>query len=223
MTVIVDDFIAPVCLQDIEILYQDTHLLLINKPCGLLSLSGKNPLNRDSVHFRLVKEYSTATMVHRLDFGTSGIMLIALTKDCNAALTKQFQSRKVAKSYVALLQGHVENSSGQINSPIAKDRLLFPKVKICSEFGKPATTRYKVLARYSDINTTRVQFEPLSGRTHQLRIHSQNFGHPILGCDLYGTADSHAAADRLMLHAEKLAFIHPVTNQPICGYSSVPF
>lgn len=189
-----DPFIAPVCHEQITILYADEHLLLINKPDGLLTLSGKHPLNKDSVHFRLVKDYPTATMIHRLDFGTSGILIVALNKQVNAQLTKQFQARSVGKTYTAILHGHLPEDSGSIDLPIAKGD--FPLQKICQQTGKAALTHYQVIERLpradvtnpvADELATRVLFQPLSGRTHQLRIHSREIGHPILGCDLYAT------------------------------------
>ncbi|MFA3790062.1 RluA family pseudouridine synthase [Aliiglaciecola sp. SL4] len=220
---IVDNFVAPKCLDDISVLYQDESILLINKPSGLLSLSGKNPKNYDSVHFRLVKQFSSATMVHRLDIGTSGIMVIALNKQVNRHLAKQFEQRTVQKSYVSLLHGHLEQDEGQISQPIAKDPNLFPKVKICSVEGKAAVTQYTVLKRLTTPHATRVRYQPQTGRTHQLRIHSQFIQHPILGCDLYGTGDSFAGADRLMLHAESIVFEHPVTGKKVHGVCPPPF
>ncbi|MEP4888801.1 MAG: RluA family pseudouridine synthase [Aliiglaciecola sp.] len=221
--IIVDNFVAPKCLDDISVLYQDESILLINKPSGLLSLSGKNPKNYDSVHFRLVKQFSSATMVHRLDFGTSGIMVIALNKEVNSHLATQFQLRKVHKTYVSLLQGHLHENEGQINQAIAKDASLFPKVKICSTEGKEAITHYTVLERLHNPLSTRVRFYPHTGRTHQLRIHSQFIQHPILGCDLYATGESHQGANRLMLHAESIVFEHPVTGKKVHGVCPPPF
>jgi len=122
MSAIIDSFIAPPCHDDIEILWQDEHLLLIDKPSGLLSLSGKNPQNLDSVHYRLVQTFPGCTLVHRLDFGTSGLMVVALNKAINAALCQQFSQRSVEKVYSALLCGHLENDEGVIDAPIAKDQ-----------------------------------------------------------------------------------------------------
>ena len=218
-----DPFIVPVCDDDIEILYQDEHLLLINKPSKLLTLSGKHPLNKDSVHFRLVQDFPTAAMLHRLDFGTSGIMVVALNKQVNAHLTKQFQARTINKTYTAILHGHIANKSGEIDFPIAKDKPNFPLQKICHETGKVALTHYEVLERNDDPLTTRVKFMPVSGRTHQLRIHSQEIGHPILGCDLYATDEAFFMAKRLMLHATTLEFDHPVTGERVHGYCPCPF
>jgi tRNA pseudouridine32 synthase/23S rRNA pseudouridine746 synthase len=130
MQIKIDTFVAPHCADEIEIVFQDEHFLLINKPSGLLSLSGKNPLNRDSVHYRLVQDYPTATLVHRLDFGTSGIIVVALNKQVNARIGNQFQAGTVAKTYTALLHGLVEKDSGIIDFPIAKDPPNFPLQKI---------------------------------------------------------------------------------------------
>lgn len=218
-----DTFVAPPCYEEISILFQDEHLLLINKPSGLLSLSGKNPLNKDSVHFRLVQDFPTATLLHRLDFGTSGIMIVALNKLVNAQIGKQFQDGLVNKSYTAILYGHVMEDTGLIEYPIAKDTDNFPLQKICSATGKKAVTQYQVIERFDNPARTLVLFVPITGRTHQLRIHSREFGHPILGCDLYKNEKSFAMASRLQLHATTIEFIHPVTQEKICGVCPSPF
>ena len=223
MDEIVDTFIAPPCLDDIELLYQDESLLLINKPSGLFSLSGKNPLNKDSVHYRLVKDFPTATLAHRLDFGTSGIMVVALNKDVNAHLTKQFQQRTVVKRYRAVLRGHLNNNDGVIGYPIAKDNTIFPRLKICTITGKPALTHYVVEERLGSPARSVVCFKPETGRTHQLRIHAQAIGHPIVGCDLYGDEQSQQMAERLMLHAQSLEFVHPISGETINPLCPSPF
>lgn len=223
MNEIVDTFVAPVCLDDIELLFQDIFLLLISKPSGLFSLSGKNPLNKDSVHARLVKDFPTAALVHRLDFGTSGIMMVALNKQVNGHLTRQFQQRSILKSYKAVLHGHLKQEHGVIEFPIAKDSSIFPRLKICSTTGKPALTHYHVEERLDSPLRSVVCFKPETGRAHQLRIHSQAIGHPILGCDLYGDESSHRLADRLMLHAESLEFKHPISGEKIYGVCPCPF
>lgn len=219
----VDNFIAPKCDAEINILFQDEHLLLINKPSGLLSLSGKNPLNKDSVHFRLVQDFPAATLVHRLDFGTSGIMIVALNKNINAHIGKQFQQGDVNKTYTAILHGHVKDYSGVIEFPIVKDQDNFPLQKICYDTGKKAITQYQVIERLENPARTRVLFLPVSGRTHQLRIHSREFNHPILGCDLYINAESFLMAERLMLHATTIEFVHPISNEKMTGVCPCPF
>ena len=228
MSAIIDSFIAPPCHDDIEILWQDEHLLLINKPSGLLSLSGKNPQNLDSVHYRLVQSLPGCTLVHRLDFGTSGLMVIARNKAINAALCQQFSQRSVEKVYSALLCGHLENDEGVIDAPIAKDPALFPLMSICAVNGKPARSRYRVMERLHQnaaMPLTRVELTPETGRTHQLRIHCQLLGHPILGCDLCGGRawPGSGTTPRLMLHASQLNFIHPVSGEPVNARHAAPF
>lgn len=219
MTVTADEFIAPVCNDEIKILYQDKHILLIDKPSGLLSLSGKHPANLDSVHYRLTQDFPSALLVHRLDFGTSGIMLVALSKDVVKVLNQQFSNREVTKTYTAMLFGHLKHNFGVIDLPIAKG--MFPLQKICREAGKPALSEYQVLVRNE--GSTKVLFTPLTGRTHQLRIHSQAIGHPILGCDLYNAQGSQGLSSRLLLHASSLSFYHPITGQHFEMKSPCPF
>jgi len=221
---LIDNFIAPPCNEEVKVLHEDEGLLIIDKPSGLLSLSGKNPINKDSVYERVLKDYPMATMVHRLDFGTSGLMLVALNKRVNAHLTKQFQRRLVKKEYHATLLGHLDHDEGVIDAPLT--RAEFPYQKVCFETGKSSQSHYQVLERQIDSNnikTTNVLFTPLTGRTHQLRVHSQEIGHPIIGCDLYGLViddvDSQQLANRLMLHASRLEFEHPITGQNVCFVS----
>ncbi|QRG80114.1 RluA family pseudouridine synthase [Citrobacter sp. R56] len=232
MSTIFDSFIAPPCHDKIEILYQDDHLVLINKPTGLLSLSGKNPQNIDSVHHRLVQIFPGCTLVHRLDFGTSGLMVIARNKAINAALCQQFSQRTVTKVYSALLCGHLNDNEGVIDAAIAKDPALFPLMSICAINGKPARSRYRVIERlYYEredqtlLPVTRVALTPETGRTHQLRIHCQQLGHPILGCDLYGgrLLPGTERTPRLMLHACQLHFVHPISLEKITANHACPF
>lgn len=214
---------APVCHEKIKILFEDEHILVINKPSKLLSLSGKNPLNRDSVHYRLAQQYSAITLAHRLDFGTSGILLLAKNKSINAELTKQFQNRTVVKRYEAILDGHMDHDEGQIDLPISKDKANFPRLKVCHDTGKTAVSQYQVVERLLNPDRTRVLFTPITGRTHQLRIHSQAIQHPILGCDLYGSEQTLAMAPRMLLHAVELEFDHPISLQPMQITCPCPF
>lgn len=227
MSIILDTFIAPPCHEQIEILHQDAHLLIINKPSGLLSLSGKNPQNLDSVHYRLVQQFPDCTLAHRLDFGTSGLMVVARNKAINAALCQQFSQRSVTKTYSALLCGHLHEDEGVIDAPIAKDPARFPRMSISAANGKPARSRYQVMTRFyhARLALTRVQLIPETGRTHQLRIHCELLGYPILGCDLYGGRERPGTEQtpRLMLHASALSFVHPVTREKIDAYSASPF
>ncbi|MFT7410759.1 MAG: tRNA pseudouridine32 synthase/23S rRNA pseudouridine746 synthase [Oleispira sp.] len=224
-----DDFIVPLCYDNIEILFQDEYFLLINKPTKLLSLSGKNPANLDSVHYRIRQDFPSALMIHRLDLGTSGIMVLALNKEISAKLNRQFSERLVKKTYTALLAGHTAKEKGLIELPIAKGE--FPYQKICHDRGKSALTEYQLLAHENfrhneqEYPVSRVIFHPHTGRTHQLRIHSQQFGHPILGCDLYNSPDGSTEhmADRLMLHATRLEFNHPISGERIIADCDCPF
>ena len=238
---IIDYFVAPKCLANVTILYQDQDILLIDKPSGLLSLSGKNPLNWDSVHYRLVTgqpatqtakatpAFADAKLPHRLDLGTSGIMVVGLNAEASKSLNKQFQARTVQKHYLAMLTGYVSDNQGQISAPIAKDNTLFPRVKICQTTGKTATSEYEVVRRLDNPPRTLVRYTPVTGRTHQLRIHSLEFGHPIVGCDLYNHSDrdnesnGNGQPPRLMLHASDIYFTHPTTGETIHGHSPNPF
>jgi len=227
---IVDGFLAPVCEQFLVILYQDDDILLINKPSGLLSLSGKNPLNWDSVHYRLVHgqegvspAFPEAKLAHRLDFGTSGVMVVGLNAGSVQHLNKQFQARTIQKRYVAMLEGWVAEDQGRVTAAIAKDKNHFPRVKICPTTGKTAISEYRVLQRLEQPCRSLLEFTPHTGRTHQLRIHSQAMGHPILGCDLYKNDHSEQMADRLLLHASDLYFEHPTSGEQFHGECSCPF
>lgn len=206
--------------------------MLINKPAGLLSLSGKNPQNLDSVHHRLAQIFPSCTLVHRLDFGTSGLMVIARNKAVNAALCQQFSQRTVVKVYRALLSGHLADDEGMTDAAIAKNPALFPLMSICATHGKPARSRYRVIERFYHesengtlLPSTHVQLTPETGRTHQLRIHCQQLGHPILGCDLYGGLQLPGAdrTPRLMLHTSELHFVHPINQARIEARHAAPF
>lgn len=233
-----DPFIVPKCHDDIQILFQDEHILVINKPSGLLSLSGKHPLNIDSVHYRLVQAFPTCALIHRLDFGTSGIMLLAMNKPINALLCKQFSERRVSKRYVALLHGTLVEDTGLVDQGVAKDSDNFPLMKLCEQTGKPARSKFRVIERFTQSTrdsffvddpraghrqVTRVEFEPITGRTHQLRLHSQHIGHPILGCDLYATDEAYFMSSRLMLHASELIFEHPISRESMTIKCNSPF
>lgn len=227
---IVDNFLVPVCDESVVILYQDDDILLINKPSALLSLSGKNPLNWDSVHYRLVHgqegvspTFPEAKLPHRLDFATSGIMVVGLNAGSTKHLNKQFQARTIQKRYVAVLEGWFADDQGQITEPIAKDKKHFPRVKICHTTGKEAISEYRVLSRLEQPRRSLVQFTPHTGRTHQLRIHSRAAGHPILGCDLYKSERSEQMAGRLLLHASELYFEHPTSGEQLHWQCPSPF
>jgi tRNA pseudouridine32 synthase/23S rRNA pseudouridine746 synthase len=197
---------------ELEVLWEDDYLLVVNKPAGMLSVPGK--INVDSVLNRMQRLYPEATgpmIVHRLDMATSGLLLIAKTKDVHKDLQAQFRHRTVKKQYIALLDGIVNNDVGVIDLPLCLNPSDRPRQMVSTEYGKPALTRYEVLDRTS--SRTRVAFWPQTGRTHQLRMHaahSDGLNAPIVGDPLYGTP-----SDRLYLHAEFLEFTHPVSGERI--------
>jgi len=208
-------YIVPPCEKEIEILYQDDDLLLINKPDGLLSVPGRHPLNKDCVNNRLLEIYPSMGMAHRLDLDTSGMMIVPLNKPTLAHINQQFQKREVSKTYTAILAGIIEQDEGKIDLPLIFDWPNRPMQKVCQDSGKGALTLYRVLKRDPASNTTRVLFTPITGRSHQLRIHSREMGHPIVGCDMYATREIYEMGERLMLHATDIAFTHPVTGELI--------
>ena len=201
--------INPAIYKTLEIVYEDELLVIINKPEGLLSVPGKNI--EDSVYSRMKKLYPMATgplIIHRLDMSTSGLMVIALTKKSHKILQQQFIMRTVKKCYVAVLDGLLVEDEGIIDLPLRVDLDDRPRQLVCYDYGKPAKTRWQVIERYSE--QTKVYFYPITGRTHQLRVHSAHIsglGLPIKGDELYGNG-----SDRLHLHAEKLEIKHPVTK-----------
>lgn len=161
------------------------------------------------------QEFPTASVVHRLDLDTSGILAIPLNKAVHAHIGRQFELRQVEKSYVAVVWGVVQADRGEIDLPIACDWDNRPRQVICRRRGRAALTRYEVLHREKD--RTRVLLKPVTGRSHQLRIHMRELGHPILGCDMYAHEEALAMAGRLLLHATTLGFTHPVSGQWLHG------
>jgi len=208
-------YLVPHSKEEISILYEDDDLLLVRKPHLLLTIPGRHPLNKDCLITRLQQSYPSASIVHRLDLDTSGIMVIPLNKTTHAHISRQFQERKVEKSYYAVVYGVVEQDRGEVDLPIAPDWTCRPRQKICFERGKQALTRFEVLQRQAD--RSRLLLKPVTGRSHQLRIHMRELGHPILGCDMYAHEVALQMSPRLLLHAATLAFTHPVSGQWLSG------
>lgn len=212
--------LAQADVTDLEIIFEDNYLVFINKPAEFLSVPGKQLT--DSVYERVKASYPNTTgplLVHRLDMSTSGILMIAKSKEIHKLMQAQFLSKKIQKSYVALLDGFIEKNEGEIDLPLRGDFDDRPKQLVCHEFGKAAKTKFRVLSREG--NTTRILFFPITGRTHQLRVHAAHhlgLGCPILGDDLYGTKTT-----RLYLHAQELIFIHPISKQQQRVYCKAPF
>lgn len=206
--------------KDIEIVFEDEYLAVINKPAEFLSVPGKNI--QDSVYERVKIRYPDATgplIVHRLDMSTSGLLLIAKSDEIYKKLQSQFIKRTVKKRYVALLDGIVKQPEGIINLPLRVDLDNRPNQLVCYEYGKPAETHFEVIEIKN--KKTRIHFFPITGRTHQLRVHaSHNLGLncPIIGDDLYGTK-----ADRLHLHAEEITFTHPISKEILTIFKEAEF
>lgn len=195
---------------EIETVYEDDFLAIVNKPAEFLSVPGINI--QDSVYERMKQKYPNATgplIVHRLDMSTSGIMLIAKNKEVHKLLQSQFIKRTVKKRYIALLNGLVQSNEGEIDLPLRVDLEDRPRQLVCYEYGKPAKTQWKIVSQNED--QTKIHFWPITGRTHQLRVHASHslgLDCPIVGDDLYGTK-----SDRLHLHAEWIEFKHPITRE----------
>lgn len=206
--------------KDIEIVYDDPHLVVVNKPADFLSVPGINV--QDSVYERIKWKYPNATgplIVHRLDMSTSGLMVLAKSKEIHKHLQQQFIKHTVNKRYVALLDGEVTRKEGIINLPLRVDLEDRPKQMVCYEYGKAAETKFEVIETYK--NVTRVHFYPITGRTHQLRMHAAHhlgLNSPIKGDDLYGNM-----SDRLYLHAEELTLQHPITKEILTFFVKAPF
>ncbi|MCF7221816.1 RluA family pseudouridine synthase [Marilutibacter chinensis] len=204
------------------VIFHDEHLLIVQKPPGLLSVPGRLPENRDCVVSRLQEAYPDALTVHRLDQVTSGLMLFARGKDMQRALAMQFERRQVCKRYVAIVQGRVDGTAGEIALPLICDWPNRPKQKVDFEIGKPALTRWRLLAYgfgAGGPDVSRLELEPVTGRSHQLRLHLASIGHPIVGDTLYGAAP----AGRVCLHASRLSFAHPADGRAASFESPPPF
>ena len=205
----------------LDVVYEDQWLMVINKPSGLLSVPGRE--SRLSVWSVVRQHYADSedwALAHRLDMGTSGLLIICKTRESFALMQGQFAARQVSKTYIALLEGTIPEKRGTISLPLRADPLDRPRQLVDMEFGKPAVTDYEVLSVENGI--TRIQLHPHTGRTHQLRVHcahQDGLGVPILGDDLYG----HGGKDRLYLHAEKITFCHPVTCEQMTLCAKCPF
>lgn len=209
----------------IDIIYQDNDIVVLNKPSGLLSVPGKALEHKDCLERRVKSVYPTATIVHRLDMATSGIMVMALNKAAQRNINQQFATRQTDKTYIARVYGLIEKDEGTIELPLICDWPNRPKQMVCYENGKAATTHYKVLERIADKedNHTRVQLIPVTGRSHQLRVHMLSLDHPILGDRLYAHQKALKMATRLQLHAQTLSLTHPVSEHKVTFESPSPF
>lgn len=206
-----------------NIVYEDDDLLVLNKPSGLLSVPGKSPAMRDCLQSRAEAAYPDALLVHRLDMDTSGIFVMARSKVVQANLGKQFERRKVKKIYSALVSGIPQEKEGLVDLPLRCDWPNRPKQMVCFEHGKPAQTYWKLEDTDQEINIARLSLKPVTGRSHQLRVHMMEVGYPILGDAFYAPKDILNAAPRLCLHAQKLTLHHPQDGRIITFESAAPF
>lgn len=202
-----------------ELVFQDGSLLVAVKPAGLLAVPGRGEEKQDCLSTRLQKMFADALVVHRLDMATSGLMVFARGAEMQRRLSRLFHDRKVEKRYVAAVKGELAPALGEIALPLASDWPNRPKQKVDHQIGKRSLTRYQVLTYNAESDASRVELEPVTGRTHQLRVHLAEVGHPIVGDALYGGAES----PRLLLHAGLLAFDHPVTGERLRFASEAPF
>ncbi|HZY69236.1 MAG TPA: RluA family pseudouridine synthase [Devosia sp.] len=209
----------------LDIVYEDERLIVCNKPTGLLTVPGKDPSLADCLEARVQArrpDRPHAKVVHRLDKDTSGLLLLAFDKKALGALGTQFEQRQVGKYYVARVWGELPQASGIVDLPLATDWENKPRQRVDHERGRPSRTEWEVLAREPE-EVTRVKLVPLTGRTHQLRVHMLALGHPILGDSFYASGEALAAADRLQLHAEMLAFAHPDDGRRLEFIAPAPF
>lgn len=204
----------------LDILHQDHELLVVNKPSGLLSVPGKGAHLADCLIARIQAVFPDALLVHRLDRDTSGVMVFAMTPHAQRHLGLQFEKRQTKKTYVAILHGHLDQRTGTVDLPLIVDWPNRPLQMVDHENGKEAVTDWKV-QRYEDGNT-RVRLYPRTGRSHQLRVHMREIGHPIKGDPFYATGDARNAP-RLMLHAEELRLRHPDGGKGIRFRAPCPF
>ncbi len=214
------DFIYTPPQVPLSILHADDDIVVADKPAGLLSVPGRGIERADCLIARLRAEFPSVLLVHRLDLDTSGVIIFALTAQAQAHLGQQFENRRTQKRYVALVSGHPLEKRGRVDLPLIVDWPNRPRQKVCHETGRPAQTDWRVLRHEGD--NARMRLVPVTGRSHQLRVHMQALGHPILGDTLYARG---AAADfpRLMLHAEELRLTHPMTGQPQTFRAPTPF
>lgn len=228
---------------DPPVLFADEHIVVVDKPSGLLTVPGIAPEKQDCLRSRILAMFPDADgpmTCHRLDLSTSGVIVMGLTKETHRNLSIQFENRRTDKSYTALLEGHLEADEGTINCPMRKDMDVRPLMLVDYHQGKPSVTHYRVLAReeYESRPVTRVELVPHTGRTHQLRVHAAHPGvttigvpsgeettglnAPIVGDELY-SVDDEPNAPRLMLHATTLSIHHPISGERMCFTAPVPF
>ncbi|MFI5444901.1 RluA family pseudouridine synthase [Polaromonas sp. UC242_47] len=215
--------------EGVQVLHADDSLLVLNKPAGLLSVPGKGEDKQDCLSTRVQQLYPDALVVHRLDMATSGLLLMARSRAAQRSLSQAFAERQVHKAYEAVVQGQLappepsDDGWGLIDLPIVVDWPRRPLRVIDALLGKPSKTRWRIQHYDAAADHTRLRLEPVTGRSHQLRVHLQALGHPILGDQLYAPALVQARAERLLLHACSLRLSHPVSGVLLQFESAAPF
>lgn len=210
----------------VSLLHADAALLVLDKPPGLLSVPGRGADKQDCLSARVQRRYPDALVVHRLDMATSGLMLMARGALMQRTLSQAFANRSVHKRYVAVVDGHLSappDHWGRIDLPISVDWPHRPLRVVDPVAGKPSTTRWRVLSHDATKMSTRLELDPVTGRSHQLRVHLQALGHPILGDVLYGGPRAQALSERLLLHASMIELLHPLTGESISFHSPAEF
>lgn len=213
---------APPPINNLAPLYQDEFLVVVNKPSGLLSVPGRGADKTDSLATRVQAQFPDALIVHRLDRDTSGLLVLARGAEMHRLLSMAFAAREVSKRYVARVFGKPLKAQGEINLPIIVDWPNRPKQHVNFTTGKPSLTHYSLISHDVANNTSLLELEPVTGRTHQLRVHLSEIGHPILGDTLYGGGVANSA-ERLLLHARLLSLSHPFSNEPLQFICEPPF
>jgi len=208
-------------MESLRIVYRDDRLLVLEKPTGLLSVPGRGADLQDCLARRVQAVFPSARIVHRLDRDTSGLLLMALDPEAQRTVSSQFERREVRKGYIAMVAGVPQDEAGLIDLPIARDPLRPPRYRIDHERGRPSRTRWRVLA--GGVDSARLDVEPLTGRSHQIRLHLVTLGHPVLGDPLYAPEAVVRRASRLMLHASVLAVAHPDDGRQVAWRSECPF
>ena len=204
--------------RNLHLLYSDEALLVFDKPAGLLAVPGRGPDKQDCLRARALADFPDALIVHRLDMATSGLVVMARGKEAQRHLSLAFEQRRVHKRYIAVVAGTLtnplpDNGWNSIDLPLMLDWMARPRSVVDHHNGKPSLTRWRIAERTNPIaGTTRLDLEPVTGRSHQLRVHLQAIGHPILGDPLYASPEQEAMSDRLLLHALEIAVPHPRTH-----------
>jgi tRNA pseudouridine32 synthase / 23S rRNA pseudouridine746 synthase len=213
---------APPCDFDLDIVYHDESLLVLNKPSGLLSVPGRGVDKSDCLTTRVQKEFPDALSVHRLDMSTSGLMVLARGKEMHLRLSQLFRECKIEKCYVAIVTGLINSAVGAIDLPLNSDWPNRPRQKVDFTGGKNSLTRYRLLTHNAAAHSSRIELVPITGRTHQLRVHMAAIGHPIVGDTLYNEL-AYSATQRLLLHASMISFTHPFSSERLSLVSVAPF